>query len=596
MADPTISKVNPDGTVDVISSGGNLMSGIPLQSLPEKLQSEARLSSQPVDLPAPAPVAAPPQPPLRGSERAGALAAPQGLTAMQRSILQTPAQAVAQASNRTVADAASTIAEDSIAENQQAAADTGGGSFVDVGLGGPATDRAGSSFGSLLGAGGGGPRTVTKTDTKTKRQVGSPEIDTAVQTFNDERRALLQTEAVSNADTAVKVRAAQLDGAARMEEVERVAAAEASDVKQRRKVFMAKRNAEMADAEDIWLNREVDPNRFWANKSTPSKIASIIGGLISGLGAGFAGKEDPFVKRFEQAVEQDIAAQQANINKAGQAARHLDGVMTRFAGVSDNELANVAASKAASLRLIRGDVEQAMEAAKGSDAEIRLQTTLQGLNVKIAEEDLAREEAEAGEETKRTDETIRTGGGGGEGGFVDGLTLAQALERGDLGIPGLRIVDEGAAAGIFADKPSYRKLRGTVKSMRRMQSALSSMLAIREGFKTELPGSKAGGKYRGFRNELIAQLNAVRNAGVVNEAEYARLIDEIPDLAPKFNDLQRIFGRDPTMNMLKGLQESISVANAEALATMGLSLRGAVEKATLPTTEAGENLAFGELK
>ena len=54
MADPKISKVNLDGTVDVISSGGNLLPRVPQSALPPNLQAEAK-ARQPVDLPSPAP-------------------------------------------------------------------------------------------------------------------------------------------------------------------------------------------------------------------------------------------------------------------------------------------------------------------------------------------------------------------------------------------------------------------------------------------------------------------------------------------------------------------------------------------------------------
>lgn len=62
---------------------------------------------------------------------------------------------------------------------------------------------------------------------------------------------------------------------------------------------------------------KIDPNHAWASKSTGAKIGSIVGILISGLGAGWTGKNTA-LDILQREVDQDIDAQKANLdNKRG---------------------------------------------------------------------------------------------------------------------------------------------------------------------------------------------------------------------------------------------------------------------------------------
>lgn len=60
---------------------------------------------------------------------------------------------------------------------------------------------------------------------------------------------------------------------------------------------------------------KIDPNRFWEQKSTPSKIGTIIGLILGGGGAALAGQENLAYKALQSNIERDIDAQKANLGK-----------------------------------------------------------------------------------------------------------------------------------------------------------------------------------------------------------------------------------------------------------------------------------------
>ncbi len=56
-------------------------------------------------------------------------------------------------------------------------------------------------------------------------------------------------------------------------------------------------------------NQTIDPNRFWNNQSTGSKIGAGIGILLSGIGSGITGKENMAMENINKAIANDIDSQ-----------------------------------------------------------------------------------------------------------------------------------------------------------------------------------------------------------------------------------------------------------------------------------------------
>jgi hypothetical protein len=61
------------------------------------------------------------------------------------------------------------------------------------------------------------------------------------------------------------------------------------------------------------VNGKIDPNRVWNNKSTGSKISTIVGILFSGIGAGITKQPNMAVQLLNDQINRDIDSQKADI-------------------------------------------------------------------------------------------------------------------------------------------------------------------------------------------------------------------------------------------------------------------------------------------
>lgn len=80
-----------------------------------------------------------------------------------------------------------------------------------------------------------------------------------------------------------------------------------------------------------------DPNRYWHNKSTASKIGSGIAVMLGALGAGLTGGPNLALQGIEDAINKDIEAQRTNIHQKNQAlATHQRMQADRRAAFNDD--------------------------------------------------------------------------------------------------------------------------------------------------------------------------------------------------------------------------------------------------------------------
>lgn len=68
--------------------------------------------------------------------------------------------------------------------------------------------------------------------------------------------------------------------------------------------------------EQAYLDKKIDPDHYWKNQSTGSKIAAGIGLLFSGFGSGLTGGTNLAMDHINKAVESDIEAQKNDQSKA----------------------------------------------------------------------------------------------------------------------------------------------------------------------------------------------------------------------------------------------------------------------------------------
>jgi hypothetical protein len=81
--------------------------------------------------------------------------------------------------------------------------------------------------------------------------------------------------------------------------------------------FKVAHDAANAQTENLYneiLNKKIDPNQFWANKSTPNKIGTAIAIMFGGLGGGLSGKGgNAALDVVNKQIENDINAQKENL-------------------------------------------------------------------------------------------------------------------------------------------------------------------------------------------------------------------------------------------------------------------------------------------
>lgn len=90
--------------------------------------------------------------------------------------------------------------------------------------------------------------------------------------------------------------------------------------------------AEAQKRQQALMNTEIDPGRFRKNQTIPQSIASFLSVVIGGLYQARKGGPNIGLEMLDKAIEQDIAAQTANLNKERNAI-----TMLRETGMSDFE-------------------------------------------------------------------------------------------------------------------------------------------------------------------------------------------------------------------------------------------------------------------
>ena len=60
---------------------------------------------------------------------------------------------------------------------------------------------------------------------------------------------------------------------------------------------------------------KIDPNQFWATRSTGQKISAAIGMMLGGLGSGLTGGPNPVIQLVDNAIQRDLDAQAANLKQ-----------------------------------------------------------------------------------------------------------------------------------------------------------------------------------------------------------------------------------------------------------------------------------------
>lgn len=125
----------------------------------------------------------------------------------------------------------------------------------------------------------------------------------------------------------------------------------------------AEYNSVLAD----YQNGHIDPSHVWSSKNVPNKIATVIGILASGLGAGMAGgnSENMAMKVLNSEIDRDIDAQKANIHSKG-------NILNALSSQMGNMRAGTEMLRSIKLGIAAEEMKKAAAVAKDPMAQARL--------------------------------------------------------------------------------------------------------------------------------------------------------------------------------------------------------------------------------
>lgn len=241
---------------------------------------------------------------------------------------------------------------------------------------------------------------------------------------------------------------------------------------------------------------KIDPNRYWANTSTPGKISVALGLILGGLGSGMTGQPNQAAHFIQNAIAQDIEAQKLdqstkmNAYKLG-LERYKDvQSASAFATVQANTLVS------AQLQQIAANSQNPAIIATAQKEIANNYVKMAPLKMELAQRSLA----------------MQLGSGGTANINVEGLApeyRERAVELG-AGQIALAKTKEGAAL-VGKDFTHYNNILN-------MFNQMDSLMKV-EGRQFNPMGAYAG-KAAALRNSIILEMNQVHDLNRLNENEF----------------------------------------------------------------------------
>lgn len=162
-----------------------------------------------------------------------------------------------------------------------------------------------------------------------------------------------------------------------------------ADIEARRQALQAETDA----LQKTVLEGKIDPNRMWNNTSSGNKVMATIGVLLSGIGSGLQGNgaQNLALKGINDAIDRDIDAQKANLNKSQ---NMLSMNMKRFGDLDSAEAAtrlqmNTILQTNLQMAAVKSGTEQAKAAAQLGIGQLKNQQAQLMAQLAVSQQGLA---------------------------------------------------------------------------------------------------------------------------------------------------------------------------------------------------------------
>jgi hypothetical protein len=149
---------------------------------------------------------------------------------------------------------------------------------------------------------------------------------------------------------------------------------------QERDAVINEKNLQLQQKMDEYKSMQVDPSRFWANRSTGDKVMIGIGLALSGLGG-----STKAVEVLQRAIDQDVNAQIANINKVGQEITTQRSVMKDMMDIYKDKSLAAEATKLASFQVAEAKIKEMSLKTQNQIQQLELSKLLGEIQSKQAE-------------------------------------------------------------------------------------------------------------------------------------------------------------------------------------------------------------------
>ena len=196
---------------------------------------------------------------------------------------------------------------------------------------------------------------------------------------------------------------------------------------------------------------EVDPKRYWKDKSAGEKVLLVLAGMFGGAGAGLAKQPNMAAAAIERSVNDDIDAQKTNIANAKGNLNQLQGLYQDVVQRYGSEQAGLASMKVARLGAIESQIKANMATATSEKARIQAEKVLALITQKRrdAEVDLSRAmNGQIATQYKTIPRHVEGGGGG-----PDQKRIAALLAQNREISGGLAKDSAGIAKDVAAGQP-----------------------------------------------------------------------------------------------------------------------------------------------
>lgn len=205
-------------------------------------------------------------------------------------------------------------------------------------------------------------------------EMRGPQLLKAQQHADTDREAAIQDVSINNRLQAQN----EYDLAVRMEQAAKAREDAAAYSAAQRAAELQQRQADFDDSAKALAQTAINPDRFWSNQSTGTKVGYLIASVLSDLKPG--GGPNAGLDMIQRGIDRDIKAQEFQYNATRDT---LNAKQTAFSMAMqryNNEDAARAAVRAAALDAAAAQVAQQSALAKGTDAQNRAADLLQQLN------------------------------------------------------------------------------------------------------------------------------------------------------------------------------------------------------------------------